>query len=31
MPKTGGISSVLAVIFGGILATGGKLLGRKNK
>ena len=29
LPKTGGTASVLAVIFGGILAAGGTLLGRK--
>lgn len=31
LPKTGGASSALAVVFGGILAAGGALLGRKNK
>ena len=31
LPKTGGTPSVLAVVFGGILAAGGTLLGRKNK
>ena len=31
LPQTGGTSSVLAVVFGGILAAGGALLGRKNK
>lgn len=31
LPKTGRASSALAVVFGGILAAGGALLGRKNK